>query len=141
MLAWPSSRSLLAFPSLPFAPRTVLPSTAITSPAAGRCGPRPQPRPENRVEYVCADLGERAPAGRLAGRAAGRAQAGEHVGAGVGGPLADRGGRPRPGGHRRDPHGEQTGQRVAPAALLPLVRNLGQQTRMRLAAGSGNQRR
>ena len=39
-------------------------------------------------------------------RAAGRAQHGQHLRAGVGGPLPDRGERPRPRDHRRDPRGQ-----------------------------------
>jgi len=95
--------------------------------AVGPGGPGPQPRPEDRVEGIGADLGERPPVGGLVGRSPGRAQRGEHVGAGVGGPLPDCRERPRPGGHGRDPHGERPGQRVPPPALLALVRNLGQQ--------------
>jgi hypothetical protein len=61
-----------AFPSLPFAPRTVLPPAAITSRPPAAAALLHSHAPENRVEYVSADLGERASAGRLVGRAAAR---------------------------------------------------------------------
>ena len=57
-------------------------------------------------------------------------------GAGVGGPLPDRGERPRPRDHRRDPDGEQPGQRMPAAAPLARVRDLGEEIEQVLAAGS-----
>jgi hypothetical protein len=45
--------------------------------------------------------------GEVLRRAAVSAQAGQHVRAGIGGPLPDRGERPRPRDHRRDPDGQQ----------------------------------
>ena len=116
-----------AFPSLPFAPRTVLPSMAITSRPPARTALRPQPGTENPVEHVRADQGERPPEGGLLRRAAGRAQRGQDVRAGVGGPLPDRGERPRPRDHRSDPDGQQPGQRMTAAFPLPRVRDLGKE--------------
>ena len=130
-----------AFPSLLFAPRTVLPSMAMTSRPLGLHGPRPEPGAEDPVEHVGADQCERAPEGGFLRRAARRAQHGQHLRAGIGGPLPDRGERPRPRGHRRDPDGQQPGQRVPAAALLPRVRDLGKQIEQVLAAGSRNRRR
>ena len=96
-----------AFPSLFFAPRTVLPSMAITS------------RPPACTALVCSQ----APRTRSSTSALTRAKARRNVdssagpraapstastsGPGVGGPLPDRGERPRPRDHRRDPGGEQ----------------------------------
>ncbi len=79
-----------AFPSLFFAPRTVLPSMAMTSrpPAAP---PWSTARPEDPVEHIGADQGEGAPEGGFLRRAAGRAEHGQGLRAGVGGPLPDRG--------------------------------------------------
>jgi hypothetical protein len=59
----------------------------------------------------------------------------------VGGPLPDRGERPRAGDDRRDPGGEQPGQRVPPAAPLPRVGDLGKEAEEVLAAGSRHGRR
>jgi len=103
--------------------------------------PRPQPGTENLVELVRADHGERPPERRLLRRAARRAQPGQHVRPGIGGPLPDRGERPRPRDHRRDPDGQQPGQRVPPPAPLPRVRDLGKEIEKVLAAGSRNRRR
>ena len=73
--------------------------------------------------------------------AADRAQHREHLRAGIGGPLPDRGERLRAGDDRRDPDGEQPGQRVPAAALLPRVRDLGKEIEQVLAAGSRDRRR
>ena len=110
-------------------------------PAADLRGPGVQPGAEDLVEHVRADQGERAPERGLLRRAAGRAQPGQHLRAGVGGPLPDRGERPRPRDHRRDPDGEQPGQRVPAAAPLPRVRDLGKEIEKVLAAGSRHGRR
>ena len=110
-------------------------------PAADPHGPSVQPGTENPVEHVGTDQGERAPERGLLRRAPGRAQHGQHLRAGISGPLADRGERPRPRDHRRDPGGEQPRQRVTAAALLPRVRDLAKEIEEMLAAGSGNGRR
>jgi hypothetical protein len=110
-------------------------------PAAGPHRPGVQPRAEYPVQHIGADQGERATEGGLLCRAAGRAQHGQHLRAGVSGPLADRGERPRPRDHRRDPHGQQPGQRVPAPAPLARVRDLGQEIEQVLAAGSRDRRR
>ena len=110
-------------------------------PAAGLHGPGVQPGTENPVEHIGADQGEGTPEGGLLRRAAGRAQHGQHLRAGVGGPLPDRGERPRPRDHRRDPHGQQPGQRMTAAAPFPRVRDLGKEIEQVLAAGSRDRRR
>ena len=110
-------------------------------PAAGPYRPGPQPGAEDLVQPVRADQGERAPERGLLRRAAGRAQPGQHVRPGVGGPLPDRGERPRPRDHRRDPHGQQPRQRMPPSALLARVRDLGQEIEQVLAARSRDGRR
>jgi hypothetical protein len=79
-----------AFPSLFFAPRTALPSTAMTSrpPArAALCAAGA----ENLVQPVRADQGERAPERGLLRRPAVSSEPGQHRRPGVGGPLPDRG--------------------------------------------------
>src|SRR5206468_7859092 len=63
------------------------------------------------------------------------------LGAGIGGPLPDRGERPRPCDHGRDPGGQQPGQRMSAAASLPRVRDLGEEMEQVLAAGSRDRRR
>ena len=110
-------------------------------PAAGPRGPGVQPGAEHPVEHVGADQGERAPERRLLRRPARRAQRGQDLRAGVGGPLTDRGKRPRPRDHRRDPDGQQPGQRVPAPAPLPRVRDLGKEIQKVLAAGSRNRGR
>jgi len=110
-------------------------------PAAGLHCPRPQPGTENPVEHIRADQGEGTPERRLFRRAAGRAQHSQHLRAGVGSPLPDRGERPRSRDHRRDPDGEQPGQRMTAAAPLPRIRDLGKEIKQVLAAGSRNRRR
>ncbi len=124
-----------AFPSLPFAPRTALPSIAITS-RPRPAPPGPEPRTEGPVQDVRADQGERAPVGGLLRRAAARAERGKHVRAGIGGPLPDRGERPRPRDHRRDPDGQEPGQRMPAAPPLTRVRDLGQEIEQVPDAGS-----
>ena len=84
-------------------------------PAAGLHGPGPQPGTQDPVENVGADQGERAAERRLLRRSARRAQPRQGLRAGIGGPLPDRGERPRSRDHRRDPHGQQPGQRDAGA--------------------------
>jgi hypothetical protein len=101
----------------------------------------PQPGAEDLIQPVLADQGECAPERGLLRRAAGRFEPGQHVGPGIGGPLPDRGERPRSRDHRRDPGGEQRGQRVPPPSLLPRVRDLGKGLEEMLAAGSRNERR
>jgi hypothetical protein len=110
-------------------------------PALGLHDPRPEPGANDPVEDVGADQCERAPEGGLLRRAARRAQHGQHLRAGIGGPLPNRGERPRPRGHRRDPDGQQPGQRMPAAALLPRIRDLSKQIKQVLAAGSRNRRR
>jgi hypothetical protein len=110
-------------------------------PAAGLHRPGVQPGTEDPVEHVRADQGEGAPEGGLLRRAAGRAQHRQRLRPGISGPLPDRGERPRPCDHRRDPDGQQPGQRVPAAAPLPRVRDLGQEIEQVLAAGSRNRRR
>ena len=110
-------------------------------PPAGLHRPGVQPGAENPVEHIGADQGEGTPERGLLRRAAGRAQPGQHLLAGIGGPLPDRGERPRPRDHRRDPDGEQPRQRVPATAPLPRVRDLGEETEQVLAAGSRNRRR
>jgi hypothetical protein len=107
-------------------------------PSAGPHRSGVQPGAEDLVQLARADQGERAAEGGLLGRAAGRAQPREHLRAGVGGPLAERGAPPRPRGHRRDPDGQQPGQRMPAAAPLARVRDLGQQLEQVLAAGSSH---
>jgi len=79
-------------------------------PPAGPHGPGPQPGTEDPVERIGADQGERAPAGGLLCRAAFRSECGQRFRPSVGGPLPDRGKRPRAGDDRRDPSGEQPSQ-------------------------------
>jgi hypothetical protein len=110
-------------------------------PAAGPHGPGVQPGAKNLVEHIRADQGERAPVRGLLRRAAGRAEPGQHVRAGIGDPLPDRGERPRPRDHRRDPDGQRPGQRMPAAAPLARVRDLGKQIKQVLAAGSRNGQR
>jgi len=110
-------------------------------PAAGPRGPGVQPGAEHPVEHVGADQGERAPERRLLRRPARRAQRGQDLRAGVGGPLTDRGKRPRPRDHRRDPDGQQPRQRMPAPAPLPRVRDLGKEIQKVLAAGSRNRGR
>jgi hypothetical protein len=57
--------------------------------------------------------------------------------AGIGGPLPDRGERPRSRDHRGDPDGEQRGQRIPPPAPSARVRDLGKEIKKVLAARSG----
>jgi hypothetical protein len=110
-------------------------------PASGLHGPGVQPAAENPVEHIGADQGEGTPEGGLLRRAAGRAQRGQRLRPGIGGPLPDRGERPRIRDHRRDPDGQQPGQRVSAPAPLPRVRDLGKQIKQVLAAGSRDRRR
>ena len=110
-------------------------------PPAGPHRPRPQPGAENPVQHIGADQRERPPEGGLLGCAADRAQRGQGLRAGIGGPLPDRGERPRPRDHRRDPDGQQRGQRMPAAAPLPRVRDLGKKIEQVLAAGSRDRRR
>jgi hypothetical protein len=110
-------------------------------PAPGLHRPGVQPGTEDAVEHIGADQGEGTPERGLLRRAAGRAQHGQHLRARIGGPLPDRGERPRPRDHRRDPDGEQPRQRVPATAPLPRVRDLGEETEQVLAAGSPNRRR
>ena len=127
-------------PFLSWAPRTVLPSMAITSRPPARAAPVCSQAP-GPVEHVGADQVERAAEGGLLRRAPGRAQHGQRLRAGIGGALPDRGERPRPRDHRRDPHGQQPRQRMTAAAPLPRVRDLGQEIEQVLAAGSRHRRR
>ena len=110
-------------------------------PAAGLHGPGPEPGTEDPVEHVGADQGERAAEGGLLRRSAHRAQHRQRLRAGIGGPLPDRGERPRPRDHRRDPHGQQPGQRMPAPAPLPRVRDLGKEIEKVVAAGSRDRRR
>ena len=110
-------------------------------PAAGPHGPGPQPGAEDPVEHIGADQGERATVGGLLRRAAFRAEYGQRFRPGVGGPLPDRGERPRAGDDRRDPGGEQPGQRVPAAAPFPRIGDLGKEMEKVLAAGSRHGRR
>ena len=106
-------------------------------PAADLHGPGPQPGTEGLVESAGVEQGE-GPAERgLLRCPARRAQAGQHVRAGVGGPPPDRGERPRSCDHRRDPDGEQPGQRVPASASPARVRDLGKEIEQVLAPGSG----
>ena len=105
-------------------------------PAAGLHRPGVQPGTENPVEHIGADQCEGTPEGGLLRRAARRAQYGQHLRSRIGGPLPDRGERPRSRDHRRDPHGQQPGQRVPAPAPLPRVRDLGKEIEQVLAAGS-----
>ena len=105
-------------------------------PAAGPPRPRPQPGTENLVKHITVDQGERAPEGGLLRRASDRAQNRQDVRSGIGGPLPDRGERPRPRDHRRNPHGQQPGQRMPATAPLPRVRDPGQEIEQVLAASS-----
>ena len=59
----------------------------------------------------------------------------------VSGPLPDRGERPRARDHRRDPDGDQPGQRMTASAPLARVRDLGEKIEKVLAAGSWDRRR
>jgi len=110
-------------------------------PAAGLHRPGVQPGTEDPVEHISADQGECAPERGLLRRAAGRSERGQDLRPGIGGPLPDRGERPRPRDHRRDPGGEQPGQRMAAPASLPRVRDLGEEVEQVLAPGSRNRRR
>ena len=109
-------------------------------PAAGPRGPGVQPGAEHPVEHVGADQGERSPEGGLLRRSARRAQHGQGLWPGVGGLLPDRGKRPRPRDHRRDPDGQQPGQRVPAPAPLPRVGDLGKEIKKIVAAGSRDRR-
>jgi hypothetical protein len=110
-------------------------------PAAGLHGPGPEPGTEDPVENVGADQGERAAECGLLRRSAHRAQHRQGLRAGIGGPLPDRGERPRPRDHRRDPHGQQPGQRMPAPAPLTRVRDLGKEIKKVVAAGSRDRRR
>jgi len=118
-----------------------LPVDGDHQPAAGPHRPRPQPGTESPIEHIRADQGERPPERRFFRRAAGQAQHGEHLRAGIGGPLPDRGERPGPRDHGRDPDGQQSRQRMTAAASLARVRDLGKQIEQVLAAGSRDRRR
>jgi hypothetical protein len=100
-----------------------------------------QPGAEDPVQHVGADQSERAAERGLLRRPPGRAQHGQHLRAGIGGPLPDRGERPRSRDHRCDPDGQQPGQRMPPPPPLPRVRDLGQEIEEMLAASSRNRRR
>ena len=123
-------------PVLPLRAPHGLPVDGDDQPPDGPRGPGEQPGAEDLVEDVGADQGERAPVSRLVCRAAVRAERGEHVRAGVAGPLADRGERPRARDHRRDSDGEQPGQGVTAPAPLTRVTDLGQQIEQVQGAGS-----
>ena len=110
-------------------------------PPAGLHRPGVQPGTDDPVERIGADQREGPPERGLLRRAAGRAQHGQDLRAGIGGPLPDRGERPRPRDHRRDPDGQQPGQRVPAPAPLPRVRDLGKEIKQVLAAGSRNGQR
>ena len=130
-----------AFPSLFFAPRTVLPSMAITSrpPACTALVYSQAPRTRSSTSALT-----RANARRNVDSSAGPRAApspASDLRPGVGGPLPDRGERPRPRDHRRDPDGQQPGQRMPAAAPLPRVRDLGKEIEQVLAAGSRDRRR
>ncbi len=110
-------------------------------PAAGLHGPGPEPGTEDPVENVAADQRER---GRNVDSSAclcARAQHRQGLRACIGGPLPDRGERPRPRDHRRDPHRQQPGQRNAVLARVTRVRNLGKEIKKVVAAGSRDRRR
>jgi hypothetical protein len=126
---------------LPFAKRTALPFDGDHQPAADLHRPRVQPGTKDLVEYVGTDQGERAPETGLLSRPAGRAEPGQHRRARIGGPLADRGERLRARDHRRDPDGEQPGQRVPAPAPIPRIGDLGKEIEQVLAAGSRDRRR
>jgi hypothetical protein len=98
----------------------------------GRCSPLIT-RQDVSVDTQC----QRAPERGLLRRAAGRAERGQDVRAGIGGPLADRGERPRPSDHRRDPYGEQPGQLVPAAAPFPWIRDLGQEIKQVVLRAAG----
>ena len=107
-----------------------LPGPAIDrddQPAAGPCGPAPQPGTGDQVEEIAADQGERAPVRGLLRRAPVRVERGQHVRAGIGGPLPDRAERPSPRDHRRDPDGQHPGQRMPTASAFARVRDPGQE--------------
>jgi hypothetical protein len=65
-------------------------------PAACQRSPGVHPGAEDPVEHIWADQDERTPESGLIRRAAGRPEPRQHLRAGIGGPLADRGERPRP---------------------------------------------
>jgi hypothetical protein len=109
--------------------------------AAGPHRPGVQPDAQDLVERIGADQGERAPERGLLRRAAHRAQHGKDLRAGIGGPLPDRGERPRSRDHRRDPGGQQPGQRMTAATPLARVRDLGKEIEKVLAARSRDRRR
>jgi hypothetical protein len=67
--------------------------------------------------------------------------AGQHIRPGVGGPLPDRGERPRSRDHRRDPGGTRPGKRMPPPAFPARIRDLSEEIEQVLAAGSRNSRR
>jgi len=110
-------------------------------PPAGPHGPGVQPGPEDTVEHIGAEQSKRAPVGGLLRRAALRSQRREGLRPGIGGPLPDRGERPRARDDRRDPGGKQPGQRVPPAAPFSRVGDLGKEMEKVLAAGSRHGRR
>jgi hypothetical protein len=100
-----------------------------------------QPGTEDLIEPAGIDHGEGAAERGFLSRAACRAPTGQHVRAGIASPLPDRGERPRPSDHRRDPAGEQPGQRIPASASLPRVRDLGKEIEKILAAGRRHGRR
>ena len=104
-------------------------------------GPGPEPGTEDLIEPAWVKQGEGPPERGLLRRAAAGAQDGQHVLAGIGGPLPDRGERPGPGDHRRDPDGQQPGQRMPASAPLPRVGYLGKEIEKVVAAGSRDRRR
>ena len=111
----PAPRPGQLLPVLFLAPRTVLPSMAIArQPPA--CTARVHSQAREPVQHVGTDQGERAAERGLLRRPAHRAQHGQDVRAGVGGPLPDRGERPRARDHRRDPDGKQPGQQIGARA-------------------------
>lgn len=128
-----------------FAPRTVLPSIAITNRPL-TCIDRVHshaPRIWSSVSGASA-ANARRNVDSSAGPAC-RAQTRKHVAARISGPLADRGERSRARDHRGDPDREQPGQRMTTTALVAWVGDLGEQIEqvlaLRLARASRHRRR
>ena len=126
------------------APRTVLPSIAITlRPPTSRVRVH-RNAPQRPVQSVRVEPREQPADGRLLrSRGPGHAQLGQGLGAHVRDPLPDRGERPRTRDHRRQPHREQRGHRVAHPARVARIGHPGEHPEQVLVAGrpDGNGRR
>ena len=130
-----------AFPALFFAPRTALPSTADHQPAAGRTAlvHSQAPRPWSSPSALTRAKARRNVDSSAGPRAAPSPASTSGPASAAHCPIAAN--DLDPGDHRRDPDGEQPGQRVPAAAPLARVRDLGKEIEKVLAAGSRHGRR